>query len=269
MNEAWSRWDLIAEKCRAEPDNTALDAEYDAAYRACQGPIRTIKSTKARTLDCLRVKAQAISWCCAGDEIDFTDGGRSVSTDLQLVNSIIRTAGGRMMKKMTRRSLLSAIPSAGLAPFVPAMAEPADPLVRLIEKCRDQIAVFNSIREDELTKDNEPEYVAATYETPMRQLIDETPATTSLAGVREAIRLAHSPERTAPEHVHRQKGVVMLARETKTGRPSQQEDFLACPKGCQQNQAQAYSLTTQPQPRLGWVRKALTRAGRVRLPPAS
>lgn len=31
LNEAWSRWDLIAEKCRAEPDNTALDAEHDAA----------------------------------------------------------------------------------------------------------------------------------------------------------------------------------------------------------------------------------------------
>jgi hypothetical protein len=94
------------------------------------------------------------------------------------------------MQKMTRRSLLSAIPAVGLVPIIPAIAAPVDPLLDLITEYRQQVAVFAAIPDDDLTKDSEPEYVAATYEPSMNDLLYRTPQTRSLAGVREAIRLA-------------------------------------------------------------------------------
>lgn len=69
-------------------------------------------------------------------------------------------------------------------------AAPIDPMLETITEYRRQVAVFAAIPDEALTKDSEQEYVAATYEPMMRVLLDETPETTSIAGVREAIRLA-------------------------------------------------------------------------------
>ncbi|MHB2265686.1 hypothetical protein [Aliihoeflea sp. PC F10.4] len=65
-----------------------------------------------------------------------------------------------------------------------------DPLLNLITEYRKQSAVFAAIPDDVLTKQNEPEFVASTYGPSMCLLADEAPEATSLAGVREAIRLA-------------------------------------------------------------------------------
>lgn len=70
------------------------------------------------------------------------------------------------------------------------LPEPVDPMLETITEYRRQVAVFAAIPDEVLTKDSEPAYVAATYEPTMDRLLNETPETTSIAGVREAIRLA-------------------------------------------------------------------------------
>lgn len=70
------------------------------------------------------------------------------------------------------------------------LPEPVDPMLDTISEYRRQVAVFAAIPDEALTKDSEPAHVAATYEPAMRVLMDDTPETTSIAGVREAIRLA-------------------------------------------------------------------------------
>ncbi len=93
---------------------------------------------------------------------------------------------------VSRRSLLRAIPVASAAAVLPTMAVLAlnDPLFDTIKEYKKQKAAFAAIPDDELTKQNEQEYVAATYEASMERLLHDTPETTSLDGVREAIRLA-------------------------------------------------------------------------------
>lgn len=94
------------------------------------------------------------------------------------------------MNKITRRAALASIPAMGTAAIVPAMSEPVDPMLAMITEYRKQVAAFAAIPDDVLTKDSEPGYVASTYEPAMLVLMNETPETTSIAGVREAIRLA-------------------------------------------------------------------------------
>lgn len=101
------------------------------------------------------------------------------------------------MSNITRRCALTsivAIPAMGTAAIVPAMAEPVDLMFETISEYRKQTAVFAAIPDSVLTKASEPAYVAATYEPSLIELLDNTPETTSLAGVREAIRLAFAED---------------------------------------------------------------------------
>ena len=96
------------------------------------------------------------------------------------------------MEKITRRAALAAIPACGLAPIVPAMAELVDPMLEAIKDYRAGYAAFMAIPSEQITGDNEDALVAATYGPPQSAILlnaPHTPKVTSIAGVREAIRL--------------------------------------------------------------------------------
>lgn len=88
---------------------------------------------------------------------------------------------------MNRRTFFGAA-SLAVAPMT--VTAIYDPLLDTITEYRKQIALFNAIPDGDLTKENEASYVASTYEPAMRKLLYDTPPTTSLEGVREALRLA-------------------------------------------------------------------------------
>lgn len=88
---------------------------------------------------------------------------------------------------MNRRTFFGAAALA-LTPL-PVLAM-KDPLLDTIKEYREQLAAFNAIPIENLTKEAEHEYAEATYEPSFDRLMNDTPETTSLDGVREAIRLA-------------------------------------------------------------------------------
>ena len=96
--------------------------------------------------------------------------------------------GGRMMDKITRRAALAAIPAAGLAPIVPAMATPVDPLLDLIAEYRRQMVDYD------INCPNDSEgmdaYAGVTFLPPMRRIENWSEPARTAQGAREALRLA-------------------------------------------------------------------------------
>lgn len=91
------------------------------------------------------------------------------------------------MSKFTRGRALTSIAT------IPAaeLAAPADDqLAAAIEAYRAGLAAFAAIPESELTPENEEEFIERTYGSAREFLWSHTPPAASLAGVREAIRLA-------------------------------------------------------------------------------
>lgn len=101
------------------------------------------------------------------------------------------------MERITRRSALGLIPACGLLPVIPATAEAADPMLEAITAYRAGHAAFMAIPIEQITTDNEDDLAWATYmpaqETILRNA-PHTPKVTSIAGVREAIRLTFEIE---------------------------------------------------------------------------
>ncbi len=72
-----------------------LDLELEAAMSACRAIVESIHAIPARTLDGLRAKCRALSWCCSPEfEGLAPDLGEtfimSRTTDLLLCDSILR-----------------------------------------------------------------------------------------------------------------------------------------------------------------------------------
>lgn len=93
------------------------------------------------------------------------------------------------MGNITRRTIMKAavfagIPAGGVTAFV------HDPLADAIVAYREKAAEFNAIPVDEITMENEEDKVRQTYGPFFDVLAHETPAATSLCGVKEAIRYA-------------------------------------------------------------------------------
>lgn len=61
--------------------------EWETAAEVTGGLVHRIEVAPARTLDGLKVKARALSWCHCGEPIDFRNG--QDTTDARLANSII------------------------------------------------------------------------------------------------------------------------------------------------------------------------------------
>jgi hypothetical protein len=86
FDAAWGRERAVYEAWRSICSDAA-DAATDAACDKTSGVVQRIIDVPARTLDGLRVKARAISWCSGGDDVDLDVQG---TTDLQLATSIVR-----------------------------------------------------------------------------------------------------------------------------------------------------------------------------------
>jgi transposase InsO family protein len=69
-------------------------AEFERAYRRTSRIVRKIEKTPAHTLEGLRVKARAVSWCHSGDKISIKTQcanarGDLHTTDLRLMRAIV------------------------------------------------------------------------------------------------------------------------------------------------------------------------------------
>jgi hypothetical protein len=78
---------LAATDAINDPSNDGL---FDKLYGASETIVDSIADTPACSLEGLKVKALAISWCCSGDE--FTIGGDTVDVRLtvQIVNDLLK-----------------------------------------------------------------------------------------------------------------------------------------------------------------------------------
>lgn len=92
------------------------------------------------------------------------------------------------MEKITRRAALAAIPACGLAPIVPAMAEPVDPLVDLIAEYRRQMVDYDINCPDD--SEGADAYAEVTFLPPMRRIENWSEPARTAQGAREALRLA-------------------------------------------------------------------------------
>ena len=89
---------LIAEENAAKPAHNDGDwTAWDAAYERSQVAVRAVTELPARSLEGFRIKARAVAWCYSGDEVDFPD---TSSTDMKLVNAIIRDLLGRQIDRI-------------------------------------------------------------------------------------------------------------------------------------------------------------------------
>lgn len=107
---------------------------------------------------------------------------------------------------VTRRSLLAALPVAPLAATATFAAQEAqahnaakrpDPLLAAINAYRAGRQAFDDLDESAFTaggREAEDRLVATTYGPPQDVLLNDAPQASSLAGVREAIRLAFEEE---------------------------------------------------------------------------
>jgi hypothetical protein len=71
-------------------DDQSLDADetYEAANAVCSELVEQIETLPARTLEGMKVKALAVSWCHSGAEWKQLTQGRT--TDIRLAESILR-----------------------------------------------------------------------------------------------------------------------------------------------------------------------------------
>jgi hypothetical protein len=65
------------------------DEVCEKAAAATSKVVQQILAASAQTLDDFKVKARALSWCYAGEEVDFFDDMPDTTTDRRLVESII------------------------------------------------------------------------------------------------------------------------------------------------------------------------------------
>lgn len=83
-----------------------------------------------------------------------------------------------------------AIESRGIYTQVKLPDQTEDPLVKAIEAYREGLKAFNALPEDEDFRKNEDRYIAETYRTPERNLVENVLPTISLSGAKEAMRFA-------------------------------------------------------------------------------
>jgi hypothetical protein len=79
---------LAATDAINDPSNDEL---FDKLYAASETIVHSIADTPASSLEGLKVKASAISWCCSGDP--FTIGGGDtvdVQLAVQIVNDLLK-----------------------------------------------------------------------------------------------------------------------------------------------------------------------------------
>jgi hypothetical protein len=81
LEEAWAR-----ERATVRP--AASDDEVNAVFNVASEIVGEIEALPATTLEGLRVKTRALSWCHDGEGIDFRD--EQDTTDLKLANGIVR-----------------------------------------------------------------------------------------------------------------------------------------------------------------------------------
>ena len=94
---------LIAEENAAKPAHNDGDwTAWEAAYERSQVAVRAVTELPARSLEGFRIKARAVAWCYSGDEVDFPD---TSSTDMKLVNAIIRDLLGRQIDRIIAHPL--------------------------------------------------------------------------------------------------------------------------------------------------------------------
>ncbi len=79
---AWNAGTAAADK----QTRRALTAQAEELSERTSAIISQIEARQATTLEELRVKARAVSWCCCGDLTDFDQK----TTDMRLVASILR-----------------------------------------------------------------------------------------------------------------------------------------------------------------------------------
>lgn len=93
LDEAWARERETCNAIKAHGhDNPCdeLEAAFDTAYKVCGGVVDEIMAMPASTLEGLKVKARAVSWCHSGEEVILGDQN---TTDMRLVASILRDLG--------------------------------------------------------------------------------------------------------------------------------------------------------------------------------
>lgn len=93
LEAAWAseRRQLSAVRVRRDvdtPKHKRDDREFEARYKATSGIVDQIEVLHAHTLEGLRVKARAISWCHSGDPVILFDDDQN-TTDLRLTQSIL------------------------------------------------------------------------------------------------------------------------------------------------------------------------------------
>jgi hypothetical protein len=77
---------------KAVTDSTATDLQCETAVEATSNLAHEIAKAQARTLDGLRVKVRALSWCYDGEDITLfeDDEEKDRTTDTRLADSILR-----------------------------------------------------------------------------------------------------------------------------------------------------------------------------------
>ena len=72
--------------CRGVKNSADIAREFDASFKTTSAIVHKIRARTAKTIDGLRVKAAAISWCQGDEEAIFEE---AVTTDLQIAESIV------------------------------------------------------------------------------------------------------------------------------------------------------------------------------------
>lgn len=90
LTVAWAATRALEEKWRLEggpPFSPEANREFEASYEAASAIVHKIRDATATTIDGLRVKATAISWCQGDEETIFDE---AATTDVQIAESIVR-----------------------------------------------------------------------------------------------------------------------------------------------------------------------------------
>jgi hypothetical protein len=82
---AWAEEEALAAAHKLL-DQEPVPDPWEGAYHATQAIVERIQTIPAHTLAGLKVKARAVQWCYAGDEIYLTD---AQTTDVRLAQDII------------------------------------------------------------------------------------------------------------------------------------------------------------------------------------
>ena len=88
LRAAWSADKATIDRLRGI-DTHAAYAEIDASIAACSAIVADIESMRATTLEGVKVKALAVSWCHSGEPFDDESFSEQATTDVRIVSSIL------------------------------------------------------------------------------------------------------------------------------------------------------------------------------------